>query len=80
MGLKKRETNYFNSLVYFNDAKTLDQRIKYFEELKSRIPKGTLKELRESQYVYFSNWYNLVIRELVDMYDFKEDYAELGKK
>jgi uncharacterized protein (TIGR02147 family) len=38
-----------------------------------------VKKIEENRYEYFSQWYHCVIRELVTMVDFKEDFRRLGK-
>lgn len=83
LGLTKSESNYFSNLVSFNQAKTLDER-NYFhtrlESMKSTNGRYTqLQLLRKDQYSYFSKWFNLVIRSLIDMYGFRDDYTWLAK-
>jgi uncharacterized protein (TIGR02147 family) len=78
MGLGKKETEYFNALVHFNEAKTVEEREYHFERMRSFSQKVSAAQLTDSQYEYYSTWYHCAIRELVTLVDYKEDYALLG--
>lgn len=77
-GLKKEESRYFRVLVKFNQAEMSDEREMYFEQLilLNKIP---MKVLDKRIFVYYKNWYNGTIRALLNIFDFKDDYAELAK-
>jgi uncharacterized protein (TIGR02147 family) len=79
MGLKKRETEYFTELVNFNQARTTQEREFHFNQLQSfgKTSAGTI--LRQNQFDYFSEWYHAVLRELVTITDFGEDYTRLSR-
>lgn len=72
--LSERETNYFENLVYFNQASDEKEKSIYFGRLSKAIKghEGKAFELLKSQYNYFSNWYLVAIRELVSFPDFEE--------
>lgn len=84
IGHTKTEAEYFESLVYFNRAKTLKDRVYYHEKLlgvkggHDAARKALL--LRKDQYDYCSRWYHSAIRSLIDMYPFKGDFHWLAKK
>jgi uncharacterized protein (TIGR02147 family) len=60
--LGKRESDYFTYLVHFNKAKQQDQEMIFFEKLLAlRKPSATL--LNKEMYEYFSSWWNIVLRE-----------------
>jgi uncharacterized protein (TIGR02147 family) len=77
--LKKDETRFFRMLVLFNQAETVDERELYFNQLiaLNRTPKRLMEK---SVYSYYQNWYNSVIRALLHIHDFKNDYAGLARK
>jgi uncharacterized protein (TIGR02147 family) len=77
--LKKDEAQFFRILVMFNQAETVDEREIYFNQLiaLNRTPKRVMEK---SLYGYYQNWYNGVIRALLHIYDFKNDYTGLAKK
>ena len=77
--LSDREAEYFENLVFFNQGKTIAEKNYYFERLIEKQRHRNVANIREDQFEYFSEWYHCVIRELVCMVDFKEDYAMLAK-
>jgi uncharacterized protein (TIGR02147 family) len=79
LGLGKRETDYFDALVHFNNAATVEEKELHFERMRSLTPKSKAVRLQESQYDFYSNWYHCAVRELVTQIDFKDDFALLAK-
>lgn len=79
IGLKKRETDYFEAMVNFNNAKGIDEKEHYFHSLQSLSKRYEASTIRRNQFSYFNQWYNVVIRELVTILDWKEDYKILAK-
>jgi uncharacterized protein (TIGR02147 family) len=83
IGHSKREAQYFENLVSFNQAKTLQEKNHHYEQLISLNVRP--KELCESrlisqdQFEYYSKWYNGVIRSVIDLYPFKDDYQFLAR-
>lgn len=79
LNLKKDEARFFRILVLFNQAETADEREIYFNQIiaLNRTPKRLMEK---SVYRYYRNWYNGVIRALLHVYDFKNDYAALARK
>jgi uncharacterized protein (TIGR02147 family) len=75
--LTKIETDYFQFLVAFNQSRTHEERTGYFEKLieirKKKLPNSTL-----NNYEVFSEWYYVVILELLDFYPFSGNYKDLG--
>jgi uncharacterized protein (TIGR02147 family) len=80
IGLNKKETEYFEAMVNFNEAKTVREREHYFNLLQAFNLDKVAVKLRENQFKYFSNWYNAVIRELVTIINFQGDCKRLGLK
>jgi uncharacterized protein (TIGR02147 family) len=77
--LNYKESVYFRNLVLFNQAKTAREKQEYYAVLRSMS--GGIKEtvLRHGQYDYFDKWYTPIIRELICLWDFKDDYALISR-
>jgi uncharacterized protein (TIGR02147 family) len=83
IGLGKRETEYFENLVIFNQAKTHDERERCHKRLDS-IVKAVRRNIgpaliRHDQYQLFAQWYHLAVRSLIDVCEFSSDYAWLAR-
>lgn len=81
LSLSAEESIYFENLVYFNQTERAKDRTYYFERLRASQPKkkSAQFELLESQYRYFSHWYVIAIRELVQLKDFDEQPQAIAK-
>jgi uncharacterized protein (TIGR02147 family) len=75
------ESRYFETLVYFNQARSIDERNRYFQEL------GALRKLKEmrtvtaDQYDLYTTWYHSAVRSLLGMHRFadtEKDYERLA--
>ncbi len=78
MKLKKKESEYFETLVLFNQAKTHNMKKHYFEKLRT-FSQAKVKFVDSAQYEYYDKWYNAAIREVLDYYPFKDDYKNLSR-
>ncbi|MCX7725420.1 MAG: TIGR02147 family protein [Chitinispirillaceae bacterium] len=76
----QREAEYFECLVNFNQSDTLNEKNRFFKRIMEMCRRTDLWKIEESQYEYYSNWYNLVIRELVTSPDFRDNFKWLAKK
>lgn len=74
----EKEATYFKYLVLFNQAKTGKEKQEHYAVLRSMENVKSEKALNADQYDYFSTWYNAVIRELVTLFDFKDDFKLLA--
>ncbi|MBN1127850.1 MAG: TIGR02147 family protein [Chitinispirillaceae bacterium] len=79
LNLNKKESDYFTLLVRFNRARHKDEMKLYFEKIIE------VRELRANtmdadNYEYFSKWYYVAIRELLNYYRFDGDYKALAAK
>ena len=79
--MNDREASYFESLVYFNQAKNAEDRDFYFQRISKANKNKNSKahQLLESQYRYCSCWYVVAIRELVSLDNFVEDPVWIAK-
>lgn len=81
--LNKFESEYFENLVSFNHAENIDEKNYYFEKLtaiKSK-GKGAWKQqlIRNDQFEFYSKLYHSIIRSLIGMHTFTDDYEWLAK-
>jgi uncharacterized protein (TIGR02147 family) len=76
--LNTKERSYFTNLVSFNQAKTLTEKQRCYDIMRSMSEQLKESVLEEDQFNFFSNWYIPAIRELVCLKDFKENYDALG--
>ena len=83
LGHNRFETEYFETLVTFNQAKDLNEKNFYFDKLNQLQNKGKKKSeaqvIRQDQYEFYSKWYHVVIRSIIDMYEFSDDFKWLSK-
>jgi uncharacterized protein (TIGR02147 family) len=79
MGLNIKETDFFDALVHFNLARTVNEREYAFGRMMAHVQKSNPARIKESQYEYYSNWYNSVVMKLVTRDDFKGDFKALAK-
>lgn len=78
-GLTGNEAAYFHTLVHFGKAKSQRESELHFEKLLSiRYVKS--RRLLERQYEYFRTWYHPVVRSVLEYFDFKNDFALLGRQ
>jgi uncharacterized protein (TIGR02147 family) len=77
--LKKAETEYFELLVNFDQAKNHEQKKYYFEKILSS-KRSKIKITEKQQYEFYSKWYYTAVREVLDIFKFRgEEYNELAK-
>jgi uncharacterized protein (TIGR02147 family) len=79
LGHNKKEAEYFENLIFFNQSRTLDEKNAYLANVM-RLRKHTdPRKIEQSEYAYYSAWYIPVLRELVIAMDFQDDFKKLGR-
>jgi uncharacterized protein (TIGR02147 family) len=78
MKLTKRQIEYFEALVFFNEAKTIEEKKLYFERMMSFCDSKAFK-VDAGHYEYYSKWYYVAVRELLAIGDFGDDYGLIGR-
>lgn len=78
LNLDDMEAEYFENLVFFNQAKTIKDKNHFFEKLIEKQKVRSVKKVKEENYDYFSEWYHATIREVVTFLDFKNNYKKLA--
>ncbi len=70
---------YFEALVHYNQAKTVEDREHYFRQLE-RLRKSTyFYQVNHKQFAYYDEWYYPVIRELAVHAQWDGDFVKLGR-
>ncbi len=79
IGLSGSELEYWHKLVRFGQAKEGAQKERYRLELLQM--RGSIRpvEITAGFSEYYSHWFIPAIRELITLFDFKDDYALLAK-
>jgi uncharacterized protein (TIGR02147 family) len=81
--LSPPETDYFENLVFHNQAAEPRDRAYYFERLTAVKGCGAggakVQRLRRDQYEFYSTWYHSAVRSLVDMFPFYGDWRWLAR-
>ncbi|MFC1584172.1 TIGR02147 family protein [Fibrobacterota bacterium] len=80
LDLSETEATFFKYLVFFNQARTLDEKDRYFEILIHLKSPHSQHVLEKFQYDYYKDWYNIAIREILSYFPYKDKPAELAKE
>lgn len=78
--LGKKEAEFFRVLVHLNQARTVGEKKIYAEQLMQFRPFRYIYPLRQDQYRYYTEWYNIAIRELTMLPEFSQDPAWIAKR
>lgn len=72
--LKKRDAEYFENLVYFCQSKTPDEKTQFLQKMESfRLNPASRTLIHKEQMSLYSQWYFVLIYELVATQGFTED-------
>ncbi len=77
--LNERERRYFRYLVLFNQAQSGAQKQEYYAVLRSMMNSVSESNIDSHLFEYFSKWYHPVVRELVCLWDFQNDYEMIAR-
>jgi uncharacterized protein (TIGR02147 family) len=78
MKLSQKQQEYFETLVYFNEASTIEEKKLYFERLM-KFSNSKASRVDASQYEYYSKWYYIAVRELLAIGNFGDDYSAIAQ-
>ena len=83
LGHTRFEAEYFEALVTFNQARDATTRKILFEKMNAVKNMGKRKSaaqvLRQDQYEFYSNWYHVMVRMVIGIYPFSDDYRWLAR-
>jgi uncharacterized protein (TIGR02147 family) len=77
--LKKDESDYFQNMVGYCQAKTVEERAHFYEKMIGRL-RLDIRKLEADKFEFYSTWYYSAIRELLFYYPFSGDYEALAKQ
>jgi uncharacterized protein (TIGR02147 family) len=75
------EARYFEALVSFNQARTIEERNKYYQELNALQKIKEVRTVKPNQYDFYSAWHHSAVRSLVGMHRFtasEKEYERLA--
>jgi uncharacterized protein (TIGR02147 family) len=78
LGHNRDEAEFFENMVFFNQAQTIAEKTLYYSRLIEIRKPIDIAIIPKDRYEYFTHWYHSVIREVVIFFNFKDDYDRLG--
>lgn len=78
IGHDRDEAEFFENLVFFNQAQSITDKTLYYSRLVEIRKPIDIAIIPKDRYEYYSHWYHSVIREVVIFFDFKDDFDKLG--
>jgi len=78
LGLNREETEYFECLVFFNQASSIAEKTHFYSRLVEIRKPLDIGKVEKDRYEYYSAWYHSVIREVVTFFHFNDDFTRLG--
>lgn len=78
--LPRKESAYFEALVLYNQAQNDTERDLYLDRLAALRPAAHMTELERDKYEYFTRRHFVIIREMVTVPGFEEDYDWIASR
>lgn len=78
IGFSNEESEYFENLVFFNQADTVTEKTVYYSRLVDIRRPIDIAVVEKDRFEYYSAWYHSVIREVVTFFDFQGNFEALG--
>ncbi len=79
LGHNKLEAEYFENMVFFCEARSVEEQRTFFERMISCLDSKAVK-IDLEKYKYFTHWYYSAVRSLISMVEFKGDYKYLATR
>ena len=76
--LNVNEKRYFEALVRFNQAKSVDERNESYKEMENSRKSGAARIVTSDQYEFYSVWYHTSIRSVIDLCPDFGTFEKLG--
>jgi uncharacterized protein (TIGR02147 family) len=80
LGLKGVRAEFFENLVFFNQAMVISERNLYYGNILRTRAKAGLRKLDEAQFQLFSDWRHIAVRELAGVKGFRPDARWVVKR
>jgi uncharacterized protein (TIGR02147 family) len=78
IGHSREEADYFENLVFFNQADNIHDKTLYYSRIVEVRKPFDMQVIPLDRYEYYSAWYHSVLWEVVTFFDFKDNYTVLG--
>jgi uncharacterized protein (TIGR02147 family) len=78
--LKDKDAEYFENLVFFNQAKTIKEKNGYFDNLTKLRGNYDKRKVKEDQFAFYGEWHHSALRELLECLRFTGDYQALANR
>jgi len=78
--LSRKDSELFESLVYFNQASKAEEQRHHFDRLLQFKGFSIANTVSKDQYSLLSHWYNVALRELISLSNFKTNLFWIAKK
>lgn len=78
--LKDKDAEYFENLVFFNQAKTIKEKNLYFDKLTRLRGNYDKRKVQEGQFTFYGEWHHSALRELLECLRFTGDFEALAKR
>lgn len=78
IGHTREEAEFFENLVFFNQAETIQEKTVFYSRIVELRKPILISEVGADRYEFYNKWYHSVVREVVTFFDFRNDYARLG--
>lgn len=75
--LNKRETEYFENMVLFNEARTIEEQKRFFERLLA-LCQPRERTVDSDKFEYYSRWFYSAVRGVIMLVDWRDDIAALA--
>jgi uncharacterized protein (TIGR02147 family) len=79
LGLSARETEYFENMVFFDQSETTERKQHYYQRMQLFSRSIVRQLVSGDQSAYFSKWYHCVVRELVVIRNYQDDWVRLAR-
>lgn len=80
LGLKGMRAEFFENLVFFNQAKATSERNVFYGKIMRARAKAGLRKLDEAQFRLYSHWRHIAVRELAALKGFRPDAGWVAKR
>lgn len=80
LGLENQRAAYFESLVFFNQATTDEDKKIYYAQLIKASPRSRLHKMDKAQLRIFKEWHHSAILEMVGLKDFRPIPDQISKR
>ncbi len=75
--LDRVESSYFEHLVLFTQARTVEEKNEFFARLMT-MQSARLSQLSEASLTLFAKWYYVAVREVINLTTIVDDYEKLA--